>query len=114
MSPLNGVANGHAVNGAHAVELELDRQRARLEAEIVAAKTRAAAARQRAVERDTEVRAALKVEVEAAQARLADMERQHQVAVGMLRDAARGEVERILAEAREHIAAFRGEVPDVG
>ena len=48
------------------------------------------------------MRAALKIEVEASQARLAEMERQHHVAIEMLHDATQAEVERILAEARRH------------
>ncbi len=46
----------------------------------------------------------LRAELVAAQEQLADMERQHQVTVDMIRRAARDEVERILTEAELEIS----------
>ena len=101
-----------ALNG-HVMDDELQQERQRLEAQIAAAKARAAAARDRTTHRDRDTRAALKIEVEASQARLAEMERQHQVAVEMLHDATRAEVERILSEARRHADAI-GQIGERG
>jgi hypothetical protein len=94
-----------ALNG-HVMDDELQQERERLEAAIAAAKARAAAARDRSANRDRDLRAALKIEVEASQANLAEMERQHQVAIEMLHQATAAEVERILAEARRHAAVI--------
>jgi hypothetical protein len=90
-----------ALNG-HVMDDDLLQERHRLETEIAAAKARAAIARDRTANRDRDMRAALKIEVEESQARLAELERQHQVAVEMLREATQAEVERILSEARRH------------
>jgi hypothetical protein len=104
-----------ALNG-HVMDDELQQERERLEAEIAAAKARAAVARDRTANRDRDMRAALKIEVEASQARLAEMERQHQVAVEMLHDATQAEVQRILSEARRHATTIEqlGEQPGDG
>jgi hypothetical protein len=97
--------NGHVMNG-HSEHGEVYDEQAQLEAGIAAAKARAAAARDRGARRDADIRAALKIEVELSQARLAEMERQHQIAITMLREAASTEVERILSEARQQIDAM--------
>ena len=82
---------------------DLDAERARLEAEIAAARARAAAARARAAARDAEVRAVLRGELMASKEALTDMERQHDVTVAMVREAAAAEVDRIMAEARQRV-----------
>jgi rhodanese-related sulfurtransferase len=53
---------------------------------------------------DSVTRAALHAEVVASQEALAEMERQHEVAVAQIREAAQTEAARILAEARQHVA----------
>lgn len=67
---------------------DLDRERAQLEHEIAAARHRAAAAGQRAAAKQSQVRSELRADVEAAQRRVADMER-----------ATEAEIERIRSEA---------------
>ena len=89
---------------------DLDAERARLEAEIAAAAARAAAARARAAARDAEVRAVLRAELMASKEALTDMERQHDVTIAMVREAAAAEVTRIMAEARQRVAGPASEV----
>lgn len=91
---------------------ELDVERPRLEAEIAAAKARAAAARDRTVRRDLEMRNALRDELIASQESLAEIERQHEADVAKIREVARAEAQRILAEVRDQIAASAREGVD--
>ena len=84
--------------GAEPDEFEVERQR--LEAEIAAAKARTAEARRRAADRDTELRA----ELIASQELVAEVERQHEMAVARVREAAQAEVKRVLTEARRRVA----------
>lgn len=113
MVELNGTKlNGHALNGKHVngswvppsslpnhdPDMSADHdERARLVAEVAAANARTAAARERVAAREAEVRAALHAELVASRELLAEMERQHDVAIAMIRSAAQAEVERILA-----------------
>lgn len=93
---------------------ELETERAGLEAEIAAARARTAAAKHRAAQRDAEMRAALRVELEASKDALADMEREHAVAIALVREAADVEVAEILAAARRQVAAPVAVEPRVG
>jgi L-rhamnose isomerase len=97
------VAEEHASPHAADPDPSLDyvaAERARLEAEIAAAKARTAAAKERAASRELELRAALHTELVTSRESLAELERQHEVAIAMVRSAAKAEVERILADAR--------------
>ncbi len=76
-------------------------ERARLEAEIAGAKQRLDAARQRAEARDAEARAALRAEIARTRDTLAEMELRHEEQISRIREAARAEVEQILAVARQ-------------
>ncbi len=88
-----------AVNGSvDAADLEL----IRLQDEIEAAEQRLVAARKRVEARDDEARLALRAEIESTRERLAEMERSHQEALTMIRDAANDEIERICSEAGLH------------
>ncbi|MCU1366778.1 MAG: hypothetical protein JWL72_4269 [Ilumatobacteraceae bacterium] len=82
-----------------------DLERPRLEAEIAAAKARAASARHRAAQRDAQMRAALRVELEASQERLAAMEREHEAAVAAVLADAQAKAARIVAEARQQLSS---------
>jgi hypothetical protein len=97
----NGVTNG--------VMSGFEDEQARLRAEIAAAKDRTAAARQRIAQHDSEGRRALRAELESTRERLAGLERVHRDAVAVVRDSARLEIDRILAEARQLAAATRDE-----
>jgi hypothetical protein len=79
---------------------DLEQQRARLQAEIAAAGSRAQAARHRSEINDVAARSALRVELAATREQLDEMERRHQAAVAAIRESAKREVDRILAEAR--------------
>ena len=83
---------------------DFDAERSRLEAEIAAAKARAIAARERAAQREAELRAALQAEIAASREELSALEREHDLTVARVRDEANAEVERILAEARRQAA----------
>ena len=87
---------------------ELAREQARLEAEIAAAKARTAAAMHRAATTDADAKAILREELLTAKRELADLERQHETTVAMIRQAAQDEVERILAAARAQAARIAG------
>lgn len=76
-------------------------ERARLEAEIVGAKKRLEAARFRAEAREVEARAALRAEIARTRGTLAEMELRHEEQISRIREAARAEVEQILAVARQ-------------
>ncbi len=86
------------------VQDELEMERARLEAEIAAAKARTLAARHH----DSVMRAALHEEVVASQQALAEMERHHGEAIRSIREAAQAEAARILLEARQQVASRAG------
>ncbi|MCE9621101.1 MAG: hypothetical protein K8R99_02015 [Actinomycetia bacterium] len=75
-------------------------QQALLEAEIAAAQARVATARQLATLRDADMRAALRAELDASRAALAAMELEYETTITSIREEARLEVDRILAEAR--------------
>jgi DNA-binding ferritin-like protein len=94
-APLNGPSS---VNGAHE---DLDAERARLEGEIAAARTRAVVARQRLASRDADVQELMRRELEATREAIADMDRRHRAALAEIDRAADEQVERILADALE-------------
>jgi hypothetical protein len=79
---------------------KLNEERSRLEREIAAAKARAEAARRRTALREEDMRASMRAELSAAQQALADMERQHEATLAMVKSTAQAEIDRILAEAR--------------
>lgn len=88
---------------------EIEVERSRLEAEIVAAISRTVAAQHRAGGLDADVRTGLREEFINSRESLADMEREHEAAVAMIRDTAKGEIERIRAEAADAIATAQSE-----
>lgn len=113
MTEVNGTAlNGTLLNGTHVTndwpyhsnpEFEvpgMEEQRARLEADIASARARTATARHRAALRDVDVRAALRTELDASRQALAAMEHEYETMMATVREGARIEVERIVAEAR--------------
>ena len=75
-------------------------ERRRLEGDIAAAKRRAASSQQRIEAAELDIREALRAELSASKDALAAIERQHEVTVAMIRNAAQAEVQRIIAEAR--------------
>lgn len=79
-----------------------EREQARLEAEIAAARARVAIAKHRS----TEISAALRAEVLASQEELADMERAHAEALEAVRTDARERSAAVLAAARLEVAAI--------
>lgn len=83
---------------------DVDQQKAALEAALAAATARLAAARQRAVVRDAEVRAVLQAELLASKETLARMEREYEMAIGMVQQAAAAEADRVLTAARDEVA----------
>ncbi|MGZ4768807.1 MAG: hypothetical protein ACXWBO_17195 [Ilumatobacteraceae bacterium] len=90
----------------------LDGDLARLEAEVALAKARVDSTKDRLADRDADVRARLRVELIASRDAVAQMEREFDVALAMIREAARTEVERILTEARERAEIrSRAELP---
>lgn len=89
--------------GATAAD-DLEQEKSRLEKEIAAAKERAAAARLRTAARDADVRDALRAELASSKDVLTEMDRAHEVTVAVIREAAQGEVERIMADARRQVA----------
>ena len=106
MRPEHGHLGSHtadewlAAASAEAGMDDVEVERARLERELAEAKDRIEAAHRRA----TDLRAALQAEVLASQAHLAELDRQHLVAMAMVRDTANAEAARIVAEARCHAA----------
>ncbi len=74
---------------------------ARLEAEVVTAKARADSAKERLAAREADVRTVLRMELIASRDAVAEMEREHEMTLAMVRSAAQSEVERIRAEARQ-------------
>jgi hypothetical protein len=96
------VMNGHVTNGdAGRVPVEaVEEQRARLEADLAAAKARLLAARHRAAELDASAKEQMRAELAASREALAEMERQHAETIALVRRNAQTEVERILADAR--------------
>jgi hypothetical protein len=95
--------NGHVVNGAasHGASFEaIEEQRARLEADLAAAKARLLAAKHRAAELDASAKEQLRAELEASRQTLAEIDRQHEETIALVRRNAHTEVDRILADAR--------------
>ena len=78
-----------------------------LEAKLSATTAKVLATRARIAARDLQVRAALRAELDASRMALAELERQHEVTVAMIEEAARIEVARILADARRVAAEQR-------
>lgn len=126
----NGSTNGSSMNGSHTVspfssqsgleapplELHLmsdqhdctqsaDAERRRLEDDIAAAKRRAAASQQRIEASENNIREGLRAELSASKDALAAIERQHEVTVAMIRNAAQAEVQRILTDTRQGVAS---------
>ena len=83
-------------------------ERARIQGEIDSAKARVAAAKERAASRELELRAVIHAEIVASRESIAEMEREHEVAIATVRSTAQAEVERILAEAREQANSAGG------
>lgn len=114
--PLNGhPVNGHPVNGSPVTAAvtgddafeEVDVQRARLEADIVTAMGRTAAAKGRHAARDAEVRALLQAELLESKSTLARMEQEYEMAIAMVEQAAHDEVARIMDAARQQVVERR-------
>jgi hypothetical protein len=95
-------SNGHAMNGEARRESidAIEEQRARLEADLAAAKARLLAARHRAAELDAAAKEQMRAELAGSREELAEIERQHAETIALVRRNAQTEVERILAEAR--------------
>lgn len=113
MSELNGVQrNGTLLNGSHVTTdwpyhsnpdseaAGMDEQRVCLEADIASAQARVAAARHRAALRDVDVRAALRAELDLSRKALAAMEHEYETMIATVREDARTEADRIIADAR--------------
>lgn len=100
-----------SAGAGNATSDDLDQERSRLEAEIAAAKARTAAARHRIASNEAEIRTALRAEIAESQQRVVEMERQHGVALSMIRDSAKDEVARVLADARRQIADMQRHNP---
>lgn len=98
---------GHHNGVANAADDGLVAQQARLQAEIGVAKERIAAAKARIAEHDAEGRAALRAALEQTREQLAEIERVHRESVVVVQDAARREVDQILADARAQAEAMR-------
>lgn len=115
MSGLNGMSGLSGQNGTpHLAPADDDvQENRRLEQQIAAAKARTAAAKERAAALDAEVQADMRQELVASRETVEEMERNHAVALAMIRNAAQAEADRILDEARQHAATARG-VRDVG
>lgn len=108
MSTLNGASlNGHSFD-------DVDQQKAQLEAALAAATARLTAAQQRAVVRDAEVRAVLHAELLASKETLARMEREYDMAISMVEQAAAAEAERVLTEARDRVTRRAAHEPSNG
>lgn len=115
---LNGMSGTKGTTGLNGVPRDASvgddaHEHRRLETEIAAAKARTAAAKERAAAIESEVQADMRRELVASRETVEEMERNHAVAVAMIRDAAQAEADRILEEARQHAATTR-EVRDVG
>ena len=106
LNGLNGTSHGSPAD-------DDTQEHRRLESEIAAAKARTAAARARAADLDAQVQADMRHELVGSRETVEEMERNHNVAIAMIRDAAQAEADRILEEARQLAAAVRG-VRDVG
>jgi hypothetical protein len=95
--------NGDSPNGAasHGLSVEaIEEQRARLEADLAAAKARLLAAQHRAAELDASAKEQLRSELAASRETLAEIDRQHAETIALVRRNAQAEVDRILADAR--------------
>lgn len=82
--------NGHAPS--------LDDQRARLEAEIAAARARVVAATERTRQREADARRAMRTEVEATQRLILELEERHREALALVAETAELEIARLRAE----------------
>jgi hypothetical protein len=103
--PTNGYSanGGHAKHGdlSHGVSVEaIEEQRARLEADLAAAKARLLAAQHRAAELDAAAKEQLRTELAASRETLAEIDRQHAETIALVQRNAHAEVDRILAAAR--------------
>ena len=87
---------------------EIEIERTRLLEAIAEARRVAAAARDRAAAREAEVQAAMREELVDSHESLAEIERKYEVAIAMVRQAARLESERILDDARRQAALYLG------
>jgi hypothetical protein len=105
----NGYADsGHVPNGyvkhgdvSHGVSVEaIEEQRARLEADLAAAKARLLSAQHRAAELDASAKEQLRTELAASRETLAEIDRQHAETIALVQRNAQAEVDRILADAR--------------
>ncbi|MDO8362482.1 MAG: hypothetical protein Q7V88_06260 [Actinomycetota bacterium] len=85
----------------------VERERARLEHEIAAARMRAAVAERNAATRDAEVREALRAQLDESRAALARMEAEFQATIAQVKADADAEVKRILEGARQRVAENR-------
>lgn len=91
----------HVPAASNGVSVEaIEEERARLEADLAAAKARKLAAQHRAAQLDAEAKELLRIELANARETLAEIERQHAETVELVRRNAQTEVERILADAR--------------
>jgi hypothetical protein len=100
--------NGHVMNAAaqHGVPVEaVEEQRARLEADLAAATARLLAARHRAAELDAAAKERIRAELASSRETLAEIDRQHEETIALVRRNAQAEVERILADARRRAGA---------
>jgi hypothetical protein len=95
--------NGHSTNGelSHGVSVEaIEEQRARLEADLAAAKARLLAAQHRAADLDAAAKEQLRSELAVSRETLAEIDRQHAETIALVQRNAQAEVDRILADAR--------------
>ena len=83
------------------------RERLRLEGEIVVAKLRAAAARERSAALDAEIEADSRSELVMARQTVEEMERDHAVAIAGIRNEAQAQAAEIVTEARLQAARLR-------
>lgn len=77
---------------------DLEAERRRLEREIAEARALIARAEARSVERDAEVRSMLRAELLASKKTIAEMERNHEQDLAIVRESVRAEIEQIRAE----------------
>jgi len=111
VTTMNGFSlNGNSTHGAAPAVgafAEVDEQRAHLEADIVGALARTTAAKERLAARDAEVRAALQAELLESKSTLTRLEQEYEMAIAMVQQAARDEVARIMAAARQQVVERR-------
>jgi septal ring factor EnvC (AmiA/AmiB activator) len=114
MGPLEA-SNGSLAHVNGAVD-PIDDERARLDAELAAARARLFAAKHAEAEIDARTKQALREELSASRARLAELEAVHAADVDALRRRARDEAEAIVADARRRAEEIEAAVDsdDVG